>query len=52
MGYGLVGGETGTGKGLVARILHYAEPCAQCPMVELNRAALPRELSATLMATG
>lgn len=40
----IVGGETGTGKGLVTRILHYVGPRAQYPMVELNCAALPREL--------
>jgi DNA-binding NtrC family response regulator len=40
----LVGGETGTGKGLVTRILHYAGSRAANPLVELNCAALPREL--------
>jgi len=40
----VIGGETGTGKGLVTRILHYAGPRAQNPLVELNCAALPREL--------
>jgi two-component system, NtrC family, response regulator AtoC len=37
-------GETGTGKGLVARILHHAGPRAEGPLVEVNCAALPREL--------
>lgn len=37
-------GETGTGKGLAARILHYNSPRAQQPLVELNCAALPKEL--------
>ncbi|MCB1859334.1 MAG: sigma-54-dependent Fis family transcriptional regulator [Gammaproteobacteria bacterium] len=37
-------GDTGTGKGLVARILHYAGPRAAGPMVEVNCAALPGEL--------
>lgn len=37
-------GETGTGKGLAARILHYNSARAQEPLVELNCAALPREL--------
>lgn len=40
----VVGGESGTGKGLVTRILHYSGPRAQHPLVELNCAALPREL--------
>ncbi len=40
----LVGGETGTGKGLAARILHYAGPRGAQPLVEINCAALPREL--------
>jgi two-component system response regulator AtoC len=40
----VVGGETGTGKGLVTRILHYAGARAQNPLIELNCAALPREL--------
>jgi two-component system, NtrC family, response regulator AtoC len=37
-------GETGTGKGLVARILHHAGPRAEGPLIEVNCAALPREL--------
>jgi len=40
----LIGGETGTGKGLAARILHYAGPRGGAPLVEINCAALPREL--------
>jgi two-component system, NtrC family, response regulator AtoC len=40
----LVTGETGTGKGLVARILHYGGPRSAGPLVEVNCAALPREL--------
>ncbi|HKK13438.1 MAG TPA: sigma-54 dependent transcriptional regulator [Gammaproteobacteria bacterium] len=37
-------GETGTGKGLAARILHHSGARAEGPLVELNCAALPREL--------
>ncbi|CAH9018193.1 sigma-54-dependent transcriptional regulator [Candidatus Nitrosacidococcus sp. I8] len=40
----ILAGETGTGKGLVARILHYSGTRAQGPMIELNCAALPRDL--------
>lgn len=37
-------GDTGTGKGLAARILHYNGPRAAGPMIEVNCAALPDEL--------
>ncbi len=40
----IITGETGTGKGLAARILHHSGPRAKGPLVELNCAALPREL--------
>ncbi len=40
----IIGGESGTGKGLIARILHYGGSRAQQPMIEVNCAALPREL--------
>ena len=40
----IIGGETGTGKGLATRILHHNGPRARGPLVELNCAALPREL--------
>jgi DNA-binding NtrC family response regulator len=40
----VITGETGTGKGLAARILHHAGPRAEGPLIEVNCAALPREL--------
>jgi DNA-binding NtrC family response regulator len=40
----VITGETGTGKGLVARILHHSGPRANGPLIEVNCAALPRDL--------
>ena len=40
----LVTGETGTGKGLAARILHYSGARREGPLVEINCAALPHDL--------
>jgi DNA-binding NtrC family response regulator len=40
----VIGGETGTGKGLAARILHHSGPHADAPLVEINCAALPQDL--------
>lgn len=40
----LVLGESGTGKGLLARAIHYASPRSSMPLLELNCAALPDTL--------
>jgi len=40
----ILSGETGTGKGLIARILHSTGSRALAPLIEINCAALPREL--------
>jgi len=40
----LVTGETGTGKGLAARILHYSGTRREGPLVEINCASLPHDL--------
>jgi two-component system response regulator AtoC len=40
----LILGESGTGKGLLARAIHYASPRAAQPLLELNCASLPDTL--------
>jgi DNA-binding NtrC family response regulator/predicted ATPase/class 3 adenylate cyclase len=40
----LLQGETGTGKGLVARIIHDSGPRAPGPFIEVNCAAIPETL--------
>jgi len=40
----ILSGETGTGKGVAARILHHAGTRNEAPLVEVNCSALPRDL--------
>ncbi|MCB1742667.1 MAG: sigma-54-dependent Fis family transcriptional regulator, partial [Gammaproteobacteria bacterium] len=40
----LISGETGTGKGLIARALHFGEAGNAAPFIELNCAAIPSQL--------
>ena len=40
----LIQGESGTGKGVLARAIHYASPRAAQPLLELNCATLPDAL--------
>ncbi|MCC6207437.1 MAG: sigma-54-dependent Fis family transcriptional regulator [Gammaproteobacteria bacterium] len=40
----VISGETGTGKGVVARILHHNSLRSKGPLIEVNCAALPSEL--------
>jgi two-component system, NtrC family, response regulator AtoC len=40
----LLHGETGTGKGLVARVIHDSGPRAQGPFLDVNCAAIPETL--------
>jgi DNA-binding NtrC family response regulator len=40
----LIEGESGTGKGVLARAIHYGSPRASMPLLELNCATLPDTL--------
>jgi two-component system, NtrC family, response regulator AtoC len=40
----LIQGESGTGKGVLAKAIHYASPRAAQPLLELNCASLPETL--------
>ncbi|MBE0435756.1 MAG: sigma-54-dependent Fis family transcriptional regulator [Methylomicrobium sp.] len=40
----VITGETGSGKGLVTRLLHYSGQRAEGPLIELNCAAIPKDL--------
>ncbi len=45
----LISGETGTGKGLVAKAIHYNGPRKNYPLQELNCGAMPKELIASIL---
>ncbi|MFQ6042183.1 MAG: sigma 54-interacting transcriptional regulator, partial [Candidatus Poribacteria bacterium] len=45
----LISGETGTGKELVAKAIHYSSPRKDQPLCELNCGAVPKELVASIL---
>jgi len=45
----LISGETGTGKELVAKAIHYNSPRKNGPLKELNCGAVPKELIASVL---
>jgi DNA-binding NtrC family response regulator/ligand-binding sensor domain-containing protein len=45
----LISGETGTGKELVAKAIHYNSPRRNGPLQELNCGAVPKELIASIL---
>ncbi len=40
----IISGETGTGKGVATKILHYSGRRKEAPMVEVNCSALPKDI--------
>jgi two-component system, NtrC family, response regulator AtoC len=40
----LIEGDTGTGKEVVARIIHFGDGDVDCPFVDVNSAVLPKDL--------
>jgi Nif-specific regulatory protein len=45
----LISGETGTGKELVAKVIHYQSPRKNYPLLDLNCGAMPKELVASCL---